>query len=84
MDTMFNDVIEGVVNIFMDGNRTTEIKKRLIDPLIGYYRTRIIFAYFILCVLSIIIVVTNIYIIYKINKSFNYLSAIRSSLSVVG
>ena len=35
------DVFNQLINLFMENERTEEVKKRLIDPLVDYYKNKL-------------------------------------------
>ena len=62
------DVFEQLINLLMENERTEEVKKRLIDPLVDYYKNKLFVFYGIITFLLVLVILTNFYIIYRLHR----------------
>ena len=62
------DAINQIFEILMENEKKWEIKQKLIDPLIDYYKNKLFIFYGIITLLLIIVIITNIYIIYRLHS----------------
>jgi len=62
------DVFNQLMNLLMENERTEEVKKRLIDPLIDYYKNKLFIFYGIITFLLVIVIFSNFYIIYRLHR----------------
>jgi len=62
------DIFTQILDLFIENDKKLEIKKRLIDPLIDYYKNKLFIYYGIITFLLILVILTNLYIIFKIHK----------------
>jgi len=62
------DVFNQLINLFMESKRTEEVKKRLIDPLVDYYKNKLFVFYGIITLLLVLVIISNFYIIYQLHK----------------
>lgn len=67
MDKICQDLFDQFINILMENKDKNELKKKLIDPLVNYFKRQLLLFYSIITILLIAVILTNIYIIYKIH-----------------
>ena len=68
LGNVFEDIFNQIMRFLMENNKTEEVKKKLIDPLIDYYKNKLFIFYGIITSLLIIVVLSNLYIIYKLHS----------------
>lgn len=65
------DSINQIFEILIENEKKLEIKQKLIDPLIDYYKNKLFLFYGIITLLLIIVIISNIYIIYRMSQFVN-------------
>ena len=65
---MCQDMFNQFFNLLVENEKKWEIKHKLIDPLIDYYKTKLFLFYGIITFLLVLVISTNIYIIIKLHK----------------
>jgi hypothetical protein len=63
-----HDIFNQLFDMLVENEKKWEIKKKLIDPLIDYYKNKLFLFYGIITVLLMIVIVTNFYIIIKLHR----------------
>lgn len=71
-DNLVGQLCQDMFNQFFDlliqNEKKWEIKKKLIDPLVDYYKNKLFVFYGIITFLLMLVIATNIYIIIKLHK----------------
>lgn len=62
------DIFNQLIDIFMENEKTEEVKKKLIDPLVDYYKHKLFIFYGIITILLVLVILSNFYIIYRLHK----------------
>lgn len=68
ISNLCGDMIEQILNLLLESDKSEEIKKKLIDPLVDYYRFKLFFFYGLITFLLLIVIFSNFYIIYKLSR----------------
>jgi hypothetical protein len=63
---LYQDMIAQVLEILVEQEKKLEIKEKLIDPLIDYYKSKLLIFYGVLTILLLLVVFTNIFILIKL------------------
>lgn len=62
------DIFNQILNLLMESDKTEEVKKRLIDPLIDYYKNKLFIFYGLITLLLVLVILSNFYIIYRLHR----------------
>jgi len=65
---MCGDLLNQFLTLLMENENMDEVKKRLIDPLIDYYKNKLFIFYGIITFLLILVIFSNFYIIYRLHR----------------
>jgi len=63
---LYHDMIAQVMEILVEQEKKLEIKEKLIDPLIDYYKSKLLLFYGVLTILLLLVLFTNIFILLKL------------------
>ena len=59
-----HEIIKQIFDLLLENEKKLEIKKRLIDPLVDYYKRQLFIFYGLITFLLLIVIITNFYIIF--------------------
>ena len=69
VDGLCQEIIKQIFELLVENEKKLEIKKRLIDPLIDYYKRQLFIFYGLITFLLLVVIITNFYIIYVLMSS---------------
>lgn len=66
INELCKDLISQVVKVFMEHDNISELKKKIIDPLISNISSKLVYCYLILIILLVLMIIINCIILYKV------------------